>query len=124
MKRHNPRQQPPRWMTPSIVCLAVAALPIACQPDYSLWASDAHRVAAESDRQLVTGELDTLTSRRMAVDVRGDLVQLQVDEDIRVTIDGRKAALRDLERRQFVEVTARERGTELVASAVAARSRM
>lgn len=104
-----------------LLCGAAAS----CSPDYSLWANDAPSVtASRDDSRMVAGELTTLTSRRLTVETRSEEVALGVEDGVQITIDGKRARLRDLQPRQFVEIQTKRDGHNLLASVITARSRM
>lgn len=112
-----------------IVGLAAAGTLVSCVPDYNLWAGESSRRAARQDAssnevKKVAGELATLTSRRLTLETREEVVAVLLSHETRITIDGRKARLADLQQRQFAEVTAHEQAGKLIARAVAARSKM
>jgi hypothetical protein len=121
IERQNPTGR--GIVIPLAIVLCGAA--VSCSPDYSLWAGDAQAsAAARDDARLVSGELTTLTSRRLTVETRGDEVVLGVDDGVQITIDGKRARLRDLQPKQFVEIETEREGHDLLASVITARSRM
>ncbi|HUG91575.1 MAG TPA: hypothetical protein VML55_12105 [Planctomycetaceae bacterium] len=107
----------------SLTSLAVLAVTGSCITANALRA-DQPVAAATGDTKKLVGELTGLTSRRLAIDTGAETVALRVSDETRVTIDGRRAKLADLQMRQFAEVTAREDGRQLAASVIAARSIM
>ena len=125
----QPQTFPRRTRTARGIAIPLALMfcgaAVSCSPEYSLWANDARRsAAARDDARIVTGELMTLTSRQLTVETPTAEVVLGVEDGVQITIDGKRARLRDLQPRQFVEIETQRDGHDLLASVITARSRM
>lgn len=105
-------------------CWIVAVMLLACNAPAAYSPDGRLRAAPSDDSRLVVGELITLTSRHLTVETASGEVVLGVSDAVRVTIDGKRAKLRDLQPLQFVEIETEEDGTDLLARVIHARSRM